>query len=63
MKQNILSKDEIEWAYSKWCEGCTYQQIAEALFVCEKTIERALKGRPRIRPVLVYDFKKEREQK
>ena len=31
-----LTHKEIEWAYQKWCEGYTQQQIADALFVCEK---------------------------
>lgn len=31
-----LTSKEIEWAYQKWCEGYTQQQIADALFVCEK---------------------------
>lgn len=51
----VLSREKIEWAYTKWCEGYTQQQISDALFVCEKTIARALKGKPRIRPILTYD--------
>ena len=43
-----------EWAYEMWCIGYTQMQIADALFVCEKTINRALKGKPRIRPILIY---------
>lgn len=31
-----LTPKEIKWAYQKWCEGYTQQQIADALFVCEK---------------------------
>ena len=49
-----LTPKEIEWAYQKWCEGYTQQQIADALFVCEKTIRRAINERPRIRPILKY---------
>jgi hypothetical protein len=30
-------------------------QIADALDVCEKTIMRAIHGRPRIRPILKYE--------
>ena len=51
----VLSREKIEWAYTKWCEGYTQQQIADALFVCKKTIARVLKGKPRIRPILTYD--------
>ena len=50
-----LAPKEIEWAYQKWCEGYTQQQIADALFVCEKTIRRAINERPRIRPILKYE--------
>ena len=55
MDGKILTTKEIAWAYEKWCEGHTQEQIAEALFVCEKTVNRALKGKPRIRPRLVYN--------
>ena len=54
MTEPILTKEEKAWAYQKWCEGYTQQQIADALYVCEKTITRALSGKPRIRPILVY---------
>ena len=49
-----LSITQKEWAYTKWCEGYNLIQIAEALEVCEKTIRRAIHGRPRIRPILIY---------
>ena len=49
-----LTAKEKEWAYKQWCIGYTQIQIAQALYVCDKTITRALKDRPRIRPVLVY---------
>lgn len=51
----FLTKEEEKWAYKKWCEGYTLLQIAEALNVCEKTIRRAINGKPRIRPILHYD--------
>ena len=51
----VLTKHEEEWAYKKWCEGYTQQQIANALYVCERTVQRSLKNKPRIRPILVYD--------
>lgn len=54
MKPTTLTHKQREWAYAKWCEGYTRLQIAMALNVCEKTIQRALSGRIRIRPVLVY---------
>ena len=49
-----LSHKQKEWAYEKWCEGRTQAEIADALNVCTKTINRALRGRPRIKPILVY---------
>lgn len=51
----VLTKEEEEWAYKKWCEGYTQQQIADALYVCARTVRRSLKNKPRIRPNLVYD--------
>ena len=50
----LLSHKEREWAYTKWCEGYTQIQIAEALNVSYKTVQRALAGKPRIRPILEY---------
>ena len=50
----VLNWKEIEWAYSMWCLGYTQLQIADALFCSAKTIQRALHGKQRIRPVLEY---------
>lgn len=59
----VLSEDEITWAYEKWCEGYTMQQIAEALYVDRRTIGNVLRGRPRkkpgVRPKLVYPGKRD----
>ena len=52
--RSVLSQKQKSWAYEKWCEGYTLMQIADALDVCEKTIRRAIHGRPRIRPILIY---------
>jgi len=49
-----LSHKQKEWAYTKWCEGYTLLDIAMALNVCSKTIQRSIHGRPRIRPILTY---------
>jgi len=51
-----LNEYKKRWAYEKWCLGYTQQQIADALYVCEKTVQRALKGKPRIRPILKYEY-------
>lgn len=52
--RSVISNIQKEWAYARWCEGYTQFQIAEALHVSHKTIQRALSGKPRIRPVLEY---------
>lgn len=54
MPKAYLSHAQKEWAYTKWCEGYTLEQIADALYVCTKTVRRAIHGRPRIRPILKY---------
>lgn len=54
MPKACLSHAQKEWAYAKWCEGYTLEQIADALYVCTKTVRRAIRGRPRIRPILKY---------
>lgn len=60
----ILTSEQKEWAYRKWCEGYTKNQIASALFVSTKTIDRAFKSKVRIRPILVYkDYKKSYSRK
>ena len=50
-----MSEEEKAWAYKKWCEGYTQQQIADALYVERRTIGLAFKDKPRIRPKLVYE--------
>ena len=50
----LLSHKGRVWAYRKWCEGYTQIQIAEALNVSYKTVQRAIAGKPRIRPILEY---------
>lgn len=49
-----LTVKQQDWAYRMWCIGYTQMQIADALFVCEKTISRYLKGKIKIRPILIY---------
>lgn len=52
--QALIAKQKA-WAYEKYCEGYTMDQIADALYVCSKTVQRALRGKLRIRPILKYD--------
>ena len=62
-RKPILSEDEITWAYEKWCEGYTQQQIADALYVERRTVAFALRDKPRkkpgVRPKLVYPGKRD----
>lgn len=58
MSERVLTHKQREWAYTKWCEGYTLEQIAEAFGVNEKTVRRAINGRPKIRPILVYKEEK-----
>ena len=51
----VLTHKQKEWAYARWCEGRTLLEIAMALNVCDRTIRRAINGRPRIKPVLTYE--------
>ena len=53
--KKALSTEQKEWVYNKWCEGCTQRYIAQVLKVSEKTVRKAIHGRPRIRPVLKYE--------
>lgn len=50
-----LNDEQKKWAYDMWCIGYTQMQIADALYVCEMTVRRALKGKQRIRPQLKYE--------
>ena len=56
--ESILSLDEQEWAYEKWCAGYTQTEIAKALFVSHTTIGRVLAGRKKEKAPLVYEGRK-----
>lgn len=56
-RKPILGEEEKAWAYEKWCEGYTQQQIADALYVERRTLTNAFRGKQRIRPKLVYTGK------
>ena len=58
-RNRAMTKRQIEWAYTKWCEGYTITQIANALYVSNRTVSRMFEGRPRIRPILKYEEEKE----
>ena len=49
---SCLSPKQIEWAYSKWCNGYTLREIAEVLYVAESTVYKSFKGKRKHRPPL-----------
>ncbi len=49
-----INQEEKRWAYDRWCEGYTYNQIAEALGVSSGQVDAQLRNLPRIRPILHY---------
>ena len=53
---SILTWQQKEWAYDKWCEGYKKEDIAAALFVSPKTITKAMRGRVKVKKPLVYPF-------
>ena len=58
-KLKHISKEEKKWAYDRFCEGYTHEQIAEALGVSFFQVRLKLKNLPRIRPILHYTPKAE----
>jgi DNA-binding NarL/FixJ family response regulator len=59
LNKPYLTRRQREWAYDRWCEGYTPLEIAGALYVCERTVQKALRGKDKVRPPLHYDFKEE----
>lgn len=53
-KLNHITKEQAKWAYDRWCEGYTQQQIGEALNLTEVQVRIALHGKERVRPILHY---------
>ena len=53
----VLDRKKRLWAYSRWCEGFTQAEIADALGVCPRTISRVLSGKVKIKPILEYKEK------
>ena len=61
MPKFALNAKKRKWAYEMWCIGYTLLQIADALNVCEKTISRCIRNKPRIRPILKYPYSNQEE--
>lgn len=49
MSNKALTRKMERWAYEKWCEGYTMQEIADALYVSSKLIGRTLRGKQRVK--------------
>lgn len=45
MAKKYLSPEQVEQAYGMWCNGYTQKQIADQLYVSERTLRRAFNGR------------------
>lgn len=41
--KRILTFDQVMWAYEKWCQGYTQDEVAKALFVSRALINRELR--------------------
>lgn len=54
MTEPFLNQKKKAWAYARWCEGSTQDQIAEALGTGIKTVQRYLSTKERVRPILTY---------
>lgn len=39
----VLSNAALEWAYEKWLDGYSLQEIADALYVTRSCLDEALK--------------------
>ena len=40
MKEKVLTLRQQIWAYARWCDGYTYQQIADVLLYCHLLTHR-----------------------
>ena len=43
MAASALDREQIFWAYDRHCEGYTFQEVADALYVCVDTIRDEFK--------------------
>lgn len=61
MRGRILSQNEIKWAYERHCEGYTFQEVADALYVNVSTIRDEFKrnGLKKKLPDLSYNPEEE----
>lgn len=58
----VLTKEQEEWAYDKWCVGYSHEEIAIALFVSPKTIDKTLCNKIKVKPTLICEWKDKRRK-
>lgn len=56
-----LTREQEQWAYQKWCDGYSREEIARALYVSAKPIHECLRGKKKVKKPLVCEWKNERE--
>ena len=57
-----LTKEQEKWAYDKWCVGYSHEEIAVALFVSSRTIERTLCNKVKVKTTLTCEWKDQRRK-
>lgn len=61
-RREIMDWKDKEWVYEAWCNGYIFAEIAEAYGCCRRTVQRALIGRTKVKPPLVYDVTNDTEK-
>lgn len=54
-RRELMDWKDKEWVYEAWCNGYIYSEIAEAYGCSRSTVQKALIGRTKVKPPLVYD--------
>lgn len=55
----VLTEKQLKWAYTKWCEGYSVLEIAEALYIDSSTLYRIFRQRGMIRIRIPLEYKEE----
>lgn len=56
-KHEVLTEDQIRWAYRRWCEGYALPVIADALFIHSTTLGKVFQRRGLRRHRLELEYK------
>ena len=51
----MLTPEQKDWAYRKWCEGYPVREIAKVLYVSESTVWNSFRGKRTKLPPLVWE--------